>query len=251
MFALPRLPGHARPVGAACLALCLWASHAPDSQAALSLSGTRVVFDSDKRNVSLTVTNPSAKAFAVQAWVNTEADDQTTAVPFIASPPLFRLNAGKEQQIQINGLPNQLPRDRESLFYFNVQEIPQAESGQSNQLNIALRTRIKLFYRPGELRENPLDRLKDLRWSIDTRSGTPQLRVNNPSPFHVSFVAIEVSGNGQRLELARTPMVAPLSSQNYALGSLKPGAGLQVKFSAITDYGGYTQPMTLPISLDR
>lgn len=92
----------------------LWISN---TEAALTISSTRVIYDSDQKNVSLRVANPSSKPFAVQTWVNTLSDDQTTAVPFTASPPLFRLNAGKEQQVQINGLPHSLPQDRESLFF--------------------------------------------------------------------------------------------------------------------------------------
>lgn len=222
----------------------------PNSHAALTISSTRVVFDSDKRNVSLRVLNPSSKPFAVQTWVNTIADDQTTAVPFIASPPLFRLNANKEQQVQINGLPQSLPKDRESLFYFNIQEIPQLESRETNQLNIALRTRIKMFWRPTELTGSPLDSLKSLQWSIQSTDGKPHLIVNNSSPFHVSFIRIELSANGQTFSLKDTTMAHPLDTQTYELDGFKPTPGMQVTFSVINDYGAITEPMTLPVALD-
>jgi len=247
MFGLFKQAATSRPTLAACMTALMLTSYLPASQAALTLNGTRVVFDSDKRSVSLIVANPSDRTFAVQTWVNTAADDTTTAVPFIPSPPLFRLNPGKEQHIQINGLPNTLPTDRESLFYFNVQEIPQANANEGNVLNIALRTRIKLFYRPAQLKDNPVTSLKELQWSIELANGKPQLRVNNPTPFHVSFARIEVKGNGQQLALHNAEMLAPLSSQTYALDGIKPQAGLQVEFSAINDYGGYTLALTLPI----
>ncbi|CAI8967841.1 molecular chaperone [Pseudomonas sp. Irchel 3H3] len=247
MFGLIKQAATSRPTLAACMTALMLTSYLPASQAALTLNGTRVVFDSDKRSASLIVANPSDRTFAVQTWVNTAADDTTTAVPFIPSPPLFRLNPGKEQHIQINGLPNTLPTDRESLFYFNVQEIPQANANEGNVLNIALRTRIKLFYRPAQLKDNPVTSLKQLQWSIELANGKPQLRVNNPTPFHVSFARIEVKGNGQQLALHNAEMLAPLSSQTYALDGIKPQAGLQVEFSAINDYGGYTLALTLPI----
>jgi RHS repeat-associated protein len=187
MFRLNKQPVISRHAFGACMTLLMLLAHVPVSQAALTIGATRVVFDSNKRSTSVIVSNPSNRTFAVQTWVNTAADDDTTAVPFIPSPPLFRLNPGKEQQVQINGLPNALPNDRESLFYFNVQEIPQAEDNDANVLNIALRTRLKLFYRPSELKENPMVSLKDLQWSIENVNGQPQLVVNNPTPFHVSF----------------------------------------------------------------
>jgi chaperone protein EcpD len=250
MFGFIKQPAPLRAGVLACVLLGTTTLWLPNSYGALTVSSTRVVFGSDKRNVSVSITNPSDKPFAVQTWVNTEADDQTTAVPFIASPPLFRLNAGKEQQVQINGLPNTLPRDRESVFYFNVQEIPQREASQDNQLNIALRTRIKLFYRPVELKSNPLDVLKDLSWSVKKVDGKSRLVVTNPTPFHVSFVRIELSANGQKVDLKETPMALPRGSQTYDLNGLKPSPGMQVNFSVITDYGGFTKPMTLPVVLD-
>ncbi|MNG12910.1 Chaperone protein EcpD precursor [compost metagenome] len=112
-----------------------------------------------------------------------------------------------------------------------------------------MRTRIKLFYRPAQLKDNPVTRLKDLKWSITLANGKPQLQVNNPTPFHVSFTRIEVKGNGQQLALQNAEMLAPLSSRTYALDGIKSAPGLQVEFSAINDYGGYTVPLSLPIQM--
>ncbi|XXE50613.1 molecular chaperone [Pseudomonas sp. R3-56] len=222
-------------------------AYAPLSQGALTLSATRVIFDSDKRNVSLIVANPSDKVFAVQSWVNTSADDTTTIVPFVASPPLFRIDPGREQQVQINGLPHSLPKDRESLFFFNAQEIPQAETDQRNVLNIAIRTRIKFFYRPAELKQTPAERLPDLQWSLQSIDGTPSLVLNNPTPFHFTFQRLEISAGGQSKRIDRPAMAAPFGHQIYPLAGFKPGTDAQLSFTTINDYGGITEPATLPV----
>lgn len=236
-----------RPILIGCLSVLLLGLHSV-SHAALVVNGTRVVYDSNKRSVSLIISNPSDKSYAVQTWVNTAADDTTTAVPFIPSPPLFRLDPKKEQQLNINGLPNDLPTDRESLFYFNVQEIPQAEAtGNSNVLNIALRTRLKLFYRPSQLKDSPVGRLKDLTWSISLVGGKTQLSVNNPTPFHVSFTRIDIADKSQQLRLSSPTMAAPFSSQHYPLEGIKPSPGLQLTFAAINDYGGVTPDQRAPV----
>lgn len=232
---------------AACLLVLGLFAQIPASQAALSINGTRLVFTSDQRSAALIVSNPSQQTYAVQTWVNTESDDTTTAVPFIASPPLFRLDPGKEQQVQVNRLPNDLPEDRESLFFFNVQEIPQAENTESHVLNIALRTRIKVFHRPAGLTENPTLRLKNLRWSIRQIEGKAHLWVENPSPFHVSFLRIEVSGKGQQQIFSSPAMAYPFSGQAYKLEGVKPAADLQVSFSAVDDYGARISPSPMAI----
>ncbi|MGF6162843.1 chaperone protein EcpD [Pseudomonas sp. 2725] len=249
MFGLTRHTALYRQTVGACMSLLLLMVHAPVTQAALTLGATRVVFDSNKRSTSVIVANPSNRPFAVQTWVNTVADDDVTPVPFIPSPSLFRLNPGKEQQLQINGLPNTLPDDRESLFFLNVQEIPQAETSDGNALNIALRTRIKLFYRPAQIKDNPMARLKDLQWSLKDVAGERRLIVNNPTPFHVSFVRLEVLGDIKNQIVPNAVMVEPFSSQTYALNGIKLQERAQILFSAINDYGGYSEPLTVPIQL--
>ncbi|WP_256233791.1 fimbrial biogenesis chaperone, partial [Pseudomonas sp. NBRC 111135] len=126
------------------------------SQAGVMLGGTRIVFDGNKRDASITVSNTTLQPYAVQTWINTEADDNSTSTPFVATPPLFRLDPRKEQLVRIQKVPGDLPQDRESVFYFNAQEIPVAGKADENTLKIAMRTRIKLFYRPAGLKGNAL-----------------------------------------------------------------------------------------------
>ncbi len=209
------------------------------SQAALTLNGTRVVYDSAKRSVAMTVNNPSKLPFAVQTWVNTVTDDTQTPVPFVVHPPLFRLEPAASQQVQISGLPNDLPQDRESLFYFNVQEIPKADDGE-NTLSIALRTRVKLFYRPAELADDPVKAYPKLTWRLDTGRQPAELEVYNPTPYHVSFLRIGIENSGHSQHLNSPAMVEPFARQRYALPNYRQGNNLQVRFQAINDYGGYT-----------
>lgn len=236
------------------LAVCICASsvafvgYAPSAQAALTLSTTRIIYDSDKRSASLIVANPSTRIYAVQAWVNTSLDDTTTPVPFMPSPGLFRLNPGKQQQVQINGLPNDLPTDRESLFYFNAQEIPQATAEETNVLSIALRTRIKLFYRPAQVKGNPINSLERLQWSLQKTQGKTKLVVNNPTPFHVTFGRIEVVAEGKPHSLSNAQMALPMQQQTFSLEGVSPTPDMQVRFSAINDYGGVSKTLSAPLT---
>lgn len=226
---------------AALLAACL-PVFSPATHAALTIDSTRLVHESHKRSSSLVVANPSKSTFAAQVWVNTAADDTTTTVPLLTSPNLFRLEPGGEQVVQINVLPNDLPEDRESLFYFNVQELPQRDAEARNVLNVALRTRIKLFYRPSQLKENPLSRLNDLQWSVQRVDGQQQLVVDNPSPFHFTFGRLEVND----IWLDAKAMAIPLGRQHYPLpSSLKGTQAVKVIFTTINDHGGMTPPITL------
>jgi chaperone protein EcpD len=209
--------------------------------AGISLSNTRLIFEGQRNDVSITLGNASTRPYAVQTWVNTEADDNSLAAPFIATPPLFRLDGRKEQLVRIVRTGEIPATDRESVFYFNAQEIP-ATSAQDNVLKVALRTRIKLFYRPAGLKGSLLEALPTLGWSWSTVNGNTVLRVDNPSAFHVSFIDIQVGHGKHRTEVAEPVMVAPFSFREYRV-TLAPGAHPDaVYFSAINDHGGYTKP---------
>jgi chaperone protein EcpD len=217
------------------------------SQAGVMLGGTRIVYDGNKRDASITVSNTTAEPYAVQAWINTEADDNTTATPFVATPPLFRLDPRKEQMVRIQKVPGDLPQDRESVFYFNAQEIPLAGKADANTLKIAMRTRIKVFYRPPTLKGSAMEAPPQLRWSLQQEQGKPVLVVNNPTAFHVSFIGVKVEAGAQVVEVNEPKMVAPMSSQRYALPGFSGRSGAVV-FSAINDYGGYSEPKKIELS---
>lgn len=211
------------------------------------LNNTRVVFDGGKRETTVTVSNPTTQAYAVQAWVNTAADDDSIAAPFMATPPLFRLDSRKEQSVRLLGTQAGLPTDRESLFYFNVQEIPAAKSAEDNVLKVALRTRIKLFYRPQGLAGSPLEAGGQLQWILSRQAGRQHLRVINPTPFHVSFIGIKVVAERREDEIYAPVMVAPFASRSYPLAN-QDWAPDAVVFSTINDHGGYSTPLRRPLN---
>ncbi|ENI3490166.1 fimbria/pilus periplasmic chaperone, partial [Salmonella enterica] len=90
------------------------------------LGQTRVVFPSDKRSVSLQVTNQDAKKdWLLRSWVSQYDDKNKSSIPFIITPPLYRLDGNNSIQLRINAVDvSKLPTDRESVFRINVMAIP-------------------------------------------------------------------------------------------------------------------------------
>ncbi len=79
---------------------------------------------------------------------------------FIATPPLLVLKQDKKYQNKNQSRGGQLPIDRESLFILNIAVLPAQEQNSQlkneNQLQVAVRNRMKIFYRPETLSGNPL-----------------------------------------------------------------------------------------------
>ena len=219
--------------------LLIWLGvYAPTVSAGVMLNGTRIILNADERNTSTIVSNITSNDYAVQVWLNDSTDSDKILAPFIAMPALFRVRAGEEQVVRVIKTPGQLPVDRESVFYFNAQEIPIASKQDVNALKVAIRTRIKLFYRPAALKMKVTQAPASLQWQLTKSASGSVLRVTNPSPYHVTFVGVRVLGAGKNVEVSDVDMIEPFSTHTYPIGQALGTLQADVEFSVINDYGG-------------
>lgn len=139
------------------LLLFLFACHSTIANAAVALGATRVIYPANQKQVLLPVTNNDpASVYLIQSWIENAGDQKDTQ--FVITPPLFSMQGKKENTLRIiNATNHQLPGDRESLFWVNVKAIPAMEKDQKNEntLQLAIISRIKMFYRPTHLAMAP------------------------------------------------------------------------------------------------
>ncbi len=219
---------------------CLFALFVLPGQASVVISGTRVVYPGNEKEVTVKLTNSGTLPVLVQSWVDTgdvKAKPEKIQVPFILTPPINRINPSKSQTLRLSYTATPaLPEDRESVYWLNVLEIPPVtKEAAPNRLQVAFRTRIKLFYRPGALtdKEKANEAGKQLRWSV---SGG-ELRASNASPYFVSLVSVTVK-QGSRNTTAEGEMVPPRGEHNFRMkdgGLVRPGA--EVIWQYINDWG--------------
>lgn len=196
-----------------------------NAYAGVIIGGTRVIFDGGKKEASISINNADSVPYLIQSWVDMPEGNANKA-PFIVTPPLYRLDGG-QQNIERILLSGSLPQDKESLFWLNIKAIPSA-SKQENSLQIAVKTRIKLIYRPSGLKgTTPEEQANKLTWS---RSGN-KLMVTNPTRYVINFNEISVGDK----KLDEVSWVAPGAT---AVFSLPAGAnGNHIIFKVINDYG--------------
>ncbi|MCU6279208.1 fimbrial biogenesis chaperone [Enterobacter quasiroggenkampii] len=193
--------------------------------AGVIIGGTRVIFDGGKKEASISINNADSVPYLIQSWVEMPEGNANKA-PFIVTPPLYRLDGG-QQNIERILFSGSLPQDKESLFWLNIKAIPSA-SKQTNSLQIAVKTRIKLIYRPTGLKAStPEEQANELTWS---RSGD-KLLVTNPTPYVINFNEISV---GEK-KLDEVSWVAPGAMATFTLPAGVSGS--HVSFKVINDYG--------------
>ncbi|MHA7848993.1 fimbrial biogenesis chaperone [Serratia sp. D1N4] len=197
------------------------------AQAGVIVGGTRLIYDGDKKESSLSVKNPDKTPYLIQTWIETTGGAEKA--PFIVTPPLFRLDGGRENVLRVVRAGGNLPTDKESLFWINIKSIPSAEQNiDRNTLQIAVKTRIKLIYRPQGVKGSPEDVADKIIWQ---RNGN-DLQVTNPTPFYMNFQGVQVAGK----DVKEATYVAPGSTARFALPS-GVSAG-RVSWKIINDYGG-------------
>jgi len=220
--------------------LALWASIAllavslsTSAQAGIVINTTRVIYPAEDKEVSFGVYNTGTGEILVQSWLEPSAEHpDPNNLPFVITPALARLPGDGRQLLRVIHAGTDMPLDRESVLWLNVQEIPQAVA--ENALQVAIRQRIKLFFRPQGLGGDATDAPENLRWKL---SDSRTLQVENPGPYHVSMVGINASRNASQVLSKDSQMIAPGQSLQLALASPVDSA-LTLNFISINDFGG-------------
>ena len=216
---------------AACLGL-LGLLMATQAAASISLNATRIVFDGDHKEANITVRNGNQDVL-IQSWVDMN-DASASRAPFAVTPPLARVFAKEQQLLRILYEGTGMPTDRESVVWLNVQEIPQASESE-NTLQLAIRQRIKIFFRPAGLPGSALQAPAQLEWTLTKRGAQTLLTVKNPTLYHVSMADIKV----QAQLASDSTMVAPGEEKEFPLNAPVAAGTVQLSFSSINDYGAH------------
>ncbi|MFC0228350.1 fimbrial biogenesis chaperone [Serratia aquatilis] len=203
------------------------------------IDATRLIYPQGAGSISVTLRNTlTTTPYLVQTAIS-RTPAGTEPVPFIATPPLFRLEPASINQVRITYRQSApLPRDRESVFYFRASAIPASHAPDTDQsagrvkgaAQFGVGNIIKLFYRPSTLAGSALMAQKGLQFS---RVGEG-VRVNNPSPYFISFASLSVGGKKLPLNTPEALMIAPFGTHTFVAKELHG----KVKWETIGDEGG-------------
>jgi len=196
------------------------------ASAAFTLNATRYVYQEGQRNIAVQVTNNSGDLYGGQVWID-NASEQDQGVYFTPAPAFFKAGAGQKQLIRILKISPFLPKDKESIFWLNVQEIPPKGNGEGNSLAIALNTRVKMIYRPQTIAAG--------REKAEERLMVHGQVLKNPTPYYFAITDVKVNGRTLQLKksiISKLGMMTPLSEIN--LGKVPKGI---IEIEALDDYG--------------
>ncbi|MDC7861440.1 phytochrome sensor protein [Pantoea ananatis] len=193
------------------------------SQAAVVMNASRIVMDGTTEQ-TVTFDNTSENPFIIQV-----EPDNSVKPDFLAMPPIFKIKGKGGQTVKIKLLHTDLPRDRESLFYLNFTQIPginKNENGDS-RLNIIIRSRLKIIYRPESVRAFSAKEAGSVSYNFQKE----KLVISNHSP---NVLSIRNVSKGKRI-LAQQFTLLPGDSYSTVLKNVNFSGPLSAVM--INDYG--------------
>ncbi|EHK0944926.1 fimbria/pilus periplasmic chaperone [Citrobacter farmeri] len=205
------------------------------AQGGILIGGTRFVYDEGLNSITVDVKNHSDSVFLINTtilsggtWSGAEALPKFPSA-FAALPPLFSLQSQRENKIRLVQTNDKLPADRESLFTLQIAAIPSRQKGGSDTNNVQMATRfnLKLFYRPKGLAGDSTQAYRNLQWQ---RNGTG-LAIINPSPYFVTIFKLQVNGKS----ISDAGLVPPFSKRQ--VDWCQPRSACQLQWQTIDDFG--------------
>jgi P pilus assembly chaperone PapD len=209
--------------------------------AGVTITGTRIIFPSNQNTVTVQLNNPDDRPALIQAWLDNGDPHQipeADKIPFILTPPLAQIASNKGQMLRLIAKDTSaLPQDRESLYWFNILDMPaseQVETAEKNKLQVSIRSRIKLFYRPVNLKISQEKAFSSVTFKYNETNKS--MTVNNSSPYYVNFYNVSLNPEKENFVYADPLMVAPYSTESFKPAiQFKPQ---KISYLLINDYGG-------------
>lgn len=225
------------------LVLGLVAGSVQSAQAGVVIGGTRFVFGEKSSALNVSLRNNSEMTWLVNSrifrggdWAGSASPVISSAVPLMVTPPLFALKRGGENKLRIIRTEGDLPADRESLFTLSIAAIPSGKP-EADSVQVAVRSRLKLFWRPEGLKGSPEDAYRQLRWQ-NTPSG---LSITNPTPFYVTIFGLSTDGT----PVDNAGMVAPYATRQTLWCQGRQTCAL--RWQSINDYGRIMPAVSLRV----
>jgi len=224
--------------------------------AGVTLENTRVIYPGNARQVDLVASNPTSEASLIQVWIDDgdpSLSPDNAQAPFTITPPLARVMPGTSQTLRIIFTGADLPSNQESLFWLNLLDTPPKPkvSEGTNYLQFAMRSRIKLFFRPPNLPDTPFNAAANIAWKLEPSEEGLKLVASNGSAYFVSLVNVRAMRGDQTLAELSPSHVPPFGSMAFSAykseGVLADSTSVKCQF--VDDYGAFRDleiPLTRP-----
>lgn len=201
-------------------------------------SQSRIIYHEEDKEQSLMLANTNEYPVIVQTWIDRgEGNPETASIPFISIPPVFRMEPSDIKGVRIIYNKDKLPSDKESLFWFNIYEIPpeKKESNPDNSVLITMNTQIKLFFRPGVINTKPEEIVGEITCKKINKTS---IECYNPSLIHLSVINLKIMTEDNKIkEVSGDDLILPPLSNKKLMTDTMNGSIKKIIIMYVNDNG--------------
>lgn len=223
-------------------AICIFHSA---SHAAVVMTGTRIIYPSNQNEKTIQLQNKDLTPNIVQVWLDSGFEDSTpdhAEAPFIANPQIFKIQPNQGQMVRLvfTGEKNELPKDRETLYYLNFSEIPATtnDSVNKNKLMVVFKNRVKVFYRPEKLKFESHKIYERIHYELINSPTLPKVKLTNNSPYYANIAQVLLNRASRNTQISKNSMIEPYGSLDIPLSPRDAKIqNFKIHLNLINDYG--------------
>ncbi|YCI29708.1 molecular chaperone [Erwinia sp. PK3-005] len=217
------------------------------SLASIQIMSTRVILNAAEKEQTFVIRNVGDSPSLVQLWLSDKNSNEMKIqdnLPLFITPPVGRINVNKRKVFRLfptDQAIGVLPQDRESMFWINALDVPEqdANSTKKNKLSLAFRTRIKLFYRPENMKGNLIEAAENVTWNKRQTTKGYEITATNNSPFHITLVNMKLMHGDKPVATMPGEMVPPYASKTFLFKVAKPTGASTLEYDYISDLGAF------------
>lgn len=200
------------------------------SYASIEINKDKFIFIESKNQEIIEIKNNSTNDYFIQSWISHYDESNETELPFMITPPLFKIEKDENYSLKIFKTDEIEKKDRETLYRINIKRIPLLSNSDENKnlLHISMNSVYNLIYRPVSIERDAKDAYKRIEF---LKNKNNEFIVNNPTPYFITL--LNVNSEGVVL-IEKSKTIPPFKKHNTKKTIKKDGL---IKWKTIDQYG--------------
>ncbi|WP_311751946.1 molecular chaperone [Proteus columbae] len=196
----------------------------------IEINKDKFIFIESKNQEIIEIKNNTNSDYFIQSWISFYDENNDTELPFMITPPLFKIEKDENYSLKIFKTDEIEKKDRETLYRINIKRIPVLSDSDENKnlLHISMNSVYNLIYRPISIEENAKDAYNKIEF---LKNKNNEFIINNPTPYFITLLNIRYNGV---LLINKSKTIPPFKKHNTK-NTIK-GNGL-IKWKTIDQYG--------------
>lgn len=200
------------------------------SYASIEINKDKFIFIESKNLEIIEIKNNTTNDYFIQSWISHYDESNETELPFMITPPLFKIEKDENYSLKIFKTDEIEKKDRETLYRINIKRIPLLSNSDENKnlLHISMNSVYNLIYRPVSIEKDAKDAYKRIEF---LKNKNNEFIVNNPTPYFITLLNVN-SEDVVLIEKSKT--IPPFKKYNTKKTIKKDGL---IKWKTIDQYG--------------